>query len=253
MESFLEVANGRGIGVMFVFFDSVWHPFPRAGRQREPEPGVQNSGWLQSPGVKVLLNPESAPLEDYVRAVVGRFRDDERVQVWDVWNEPDNDNRISYGPRDLPIEKKTERVTPLLAKVFRWVREEKPCQPVTAGIWSEGLDAKSYRGGPALLQAQASDVISFHRYGPIEKTRETVANLKKSGRPILFTEYLARTAQCRFEEHLPFFQEEKIGAWNWGAVLGRTQTHFPWDSWQQPYEGEPPLWLHEILRADGTP
>jgi hypothetical protein len=140
-----------------------------------------------------------------------------------------------------------------LAKVFRWVREEKPCQPVTSGIWSEEWMQHPTEDGLPWLQANASDLISFHRYAPIEKTRETVANLKKLGRPLLCTEYLARTAQSRFEEHLPFFQQEKIGAWNWGAVVGKTQTHFPWDSWQQPYVGEPPLWLHEILRPDGTP
>jgi hypothetical protein len=41
---------------------------------------------------------------------------------------------------------------------------------------------------------------------------------------------------------------------NWGFVVGKTQTHFPWDSWQKPYTGQPPLvWHHDILHADGKP
>ena len=253
LEQFLEVANNQGLGVVFVFFDSVWHPFPRPGRQREPERGVHNSGWLQSPGLTILKDEKAgAHLEDYVKAVVSRFRDDERVHVWDIWNEPDNDNRLSYGPRDLPAAQKAGIVAPLLVQAFRWVREERARQPLTSGIWAEEWMKNPTEDGLPWLQVQASDVISFHRYAPIEMTRQTVDQLKKLGRPLLCTEYLARTAQSTFEDHLPFFRKEKIGAFNWGGVVGKTQTHFPWDSWQQPYEGEPALWLHDILRADGT-
>ena len=42
------------------------------------------------------------------------------------------------------------------------------------------------------------------------------------------------------------------GAYNWGFVAGKTQTQYPWDSWQKQYTSEPPVWFHEILRPDGT-
>ena len=45
-----------------------------------------------------------------------------------------------------------------------------------------------------------------------------------------------------------------VGVFNWGFVLGKTQTNFPWDSWQRPYTGAPPVvWHHDIFHADGTP
>jgi len=42
--------------------------------------------------------------------------------------------------------------------------------------------------------------------------------------------------------------------YNWGLVVGKTQTHLPWDSWQRPYaSAEPSVWFHDVLRNDGTP
>ena len=39
-----------------------------------------------------------------------------------------------------------------------------------------------------------------------------------------------------------------------GLVMGKTQTHLPWDSWQKPYtDREPEVWFHEVFRSDGTP
>jgi hypothetical protein len=41
---------------------------------------------------------------------------------------------------------------------------------------------------------------------------------------------------------------------NWGFVDGKTQTRFPWDSWQKPYTGNGPVvWHHDIFHADGKP
>src|SRR5881398_2588705 len=56
MDQFLDAANKHHIGVDFVLFDSVWDPHPKAGKQREPRPGVHNSGWVQSPGADDLVN-----------------------------------------------------------------------------------------------------------------------------------------------------------------------------------------------------
>jgi hypothetical protein len=36
-------------------------------------------------------------------------------------------------------------------------------------------------------------------------------------------------------------------------VSGKTQTIYPWDSWQVKYYAEPPLWFHDVFRKDGTP
>ena len=65
MEQFLDIAEKHDIGVMFVLFDSVWDPYPKAGKQREPSPHRHNSGWVQSPGQDIL---KDAAKQDELRA-----------------------------------------------------------------------------------------------------------------------------------------------------------------------------------------
>ena len=64
---------------------------------------------------------------------------------------------------------------------------------------------------------------------------------------------MARPAGSRFAPILPYLKDEKVGAYNWGFVAGKTQTIYPWDSWQKPYAQEPPVWFHDIFRPDGSP
>ncbi|MFM7152028.1 MAG: 1,4-beta-xylanase, partial [Gemmataceae bacterium] len=132
MDQFLKIAEKHRIGIMFVLFDSVWDPNPKLGKQREPAKGVHNSGWVQSPGSADLKDESRHKLlRDYVEGVIGRFKDDRRVQVWDLWNEPDNTNDKSYGRDNLKQElpNKHELTLKLLVQSFAWARSAKPSQP----------------------------------------------------------------------------------------------------------------------------
>ena len=76
IDQFLRIAEKHKIKPMLVLFDSCWDPFPQLGKQRDPKPGVHNSGWLQSPGAEALQDPAQYPrLEAYVKGVVARFRE----------------------------------------------------------------------------------------------------------------------------------------------------------------------------------
>jgi len=254
LDRLLGLAHRQGIGVMPVFFDSVWHPFPRPGRQQEPEPGVHNSCWLQSPGVAVLKDPRKfARLKSYLTEVIGHFRDDARIHLWDLWNEPDNANGGSYGPRDLPREQKAKIVLPLLAKAFLWARAARPVQPLTSGVWMGDWSSDEKLDPLHRLQLLASDVVSFHRYAPLKEMRPLVGQLRRFGRPLLCAEFMARGVGSTFQAILPHLKKEGIAAYSWGSIAGKSQTIYPWDSWQNPYPPEPPLWFHDILRNDGTP
>ncbi|MFA6563667.1 MAG: sulfatase-like hydrolase/transferase [Verrucomicrobiia bacterium] len=252
LDKFLAVADKHGIGVMFVLFDSCWDPFPKLGKQREPKPGLHNSGWVQTPGADVLKAPaRHNVLRDYVVGVVSRFRDDRRVQVWDVWNEPNNTNDNSYGAQEP--KDKAGLVRPLLTKAFAWAREAKPTQPLTSGVW-QGHWADAGKLRPMeVIQIENSDVISFHNYGKLDELKQCVENLRRYSRPILCTEYMSRGNDSFFEPHLGFMKEQGVAAYNWGLVSGKTQTIYPWDSWKKAYAGEPPLWFHDIFRPDGKP
>src|ERR1700693_1631956 len=122
IDTFLKIAEKHHIRILFVLFDSCWDPNPQLGKQREPRPGVHNSGWVQSPGAKALQDPSQYPrLEAYVKGVVGAFAEDRRILGWDMWNEPDNTNDRSYG--DLEPKNKVTLLLALLPKVFDWARE----------------------------------------------------------------------------------------------------------------------------------
>jgi hypothetical protein len=258
MDQFLAVADKHKIGVMFVLFDSVWDPNPKLGKQRDPKPGLHNSGWVQSPGIKDLQDRARwGLLEAYVKGVVGRFHKDKRVQCWDLFNEPDNTNDNSYGVNHLKVEldkkKKHELSLELLNKSFTWAREADPSQPLTCGVWRGDWSSPETLTPMERAQLDNSDVISFHSYDPLDDVKKRVAQLKRYNRPLWCTEFMARPRQSTFDPLLGYFKQEKIGAHCWGFVAGKTNTIYPWDAWQKPYAAEPPLWFHDIFRTDGTP
>ena len=248
---FLEIADRHHLGVMVVIFDAVWDPFPKAGRQREPKPHVHNSGWVQSPGADILKDAKRQDeLKPYVQDILRHFARDRRVQIWDLFNEVDNPNRSAYGRVELPD--KAERGLELLKKTFLWAREVNPSQPLTTGIWGDGGALKNPSPLTRYLLEEV-DVITFHNYAPLGDLQEEVVALKKLGRPVLCTEYMARPVGSTFDPILGYLKAERVGAYNWGFVAGKTQTHYPWDSWTKTYTAEPPVWFHEIFRRDGTP
>jgi hypothetical protein len=254
MDQFLAIAAKHRIRPMFVLFDSVWDPFPVTGPQRPPRPGVHNSGWMQSPGKVALEDPTHHPrLEAYVKAVVSRFKDDERVLAWDLWNEPDNMNDPAY--LSLEPKNKVELVLALLPQVFAWAREAAPTQPLTTGVWKGGDWSKTEQlTAMERLQIHLSDVISFHSYDPPDRFEARVKQLQGYNRPLFCTEYMARGNGSTFQGVLPLAKRHNVAAINWGLVQGKAQTHLPWDSWRRPYvDREPDVWFHEIFRPDGTP
>jgi hypothetical protein len=164
--------------------------------------------------------PEHWPqLAEYVREVIGRFADDERVIAWDLYNETKPEHR------------------PLLKSVFGWAREADPSQPLVACWEADDL----------------CDLPTFHCYEDAggEKFAAVLEEATESGRPALCTECLARNYGNTLEKLLPAFRERGIGWYVWGLVAGATQTRFPW-GW--PAGGpEPPIWFHDLLYPDGTP
>ncbi|WP_210132544.1 cellulase family glycosylhydrolase [Stenotrophomonas rhizophila] len=255
VDTFLSIAEKHGIRPMLVLLDSCWDPDPKLGPQHRPIPGVHNSGWVQSPSRHMLVDPANDKhFRDYVEGVVGAFANDKRVLAWDLWNEPDNPGGGNYMDKQLKGEQ--ERIAELLPQIFDWARAKKPIQPLTSGVWI----GDDWSPGAASLtaiqrtQLERSDVITFHNYEQPEAFVSRVAQLKKYGRPLICTEWLARGAGSNVDTILPIARRENIGMINWGFVDGAIQTRFPWDSWQRPYTMEPPtVWFHDLVKADGTP
>lgn len=234
MNIFLDIASAHGIKPMFVFFDDCWNPTYHAGKQPDPKPGVHNSGWVRDPGD--LLYSDSTltdTLEVYVKDILVSFHDDKRILMWDLYNEPGNS-----GYRDKSM--------PLLQDVFAWGREVNPSQPLTSGVWSLSL------GNLNKFQVENSDIITYHNYDNPEKHKAAIDTLRKYGRPLICTEYMARRNNSLFTNVMPMLKKENISAINWGLVAGKSNTKYAWD---EPIAdgAEPKLWFHEVFRPDGTP
>jgi hypothetical protein len=253
LDEFLAIAARHRIRPLLVFFDGVWDPDPQSGPQRRPRVGVHNSGWVQSPGRVVLAdNAKQDALQPYVTDVLTRYANDERVLAWDLFNEPDNDNKNSYGP--LELKNKDATAARLVRLAFRWGRGVGPSQPLTVGLWrGAAWDNPKKLNEVHKVAVELSDVISFHDYGAPESMQARIDQLRKYGRPLLCTEFMARGRGSTFEAILPILKKARVAAYCWGLVDGKSQTKYPWPTWQMPILGEPEPWHHDIFHADGRP
>lgn len=241
---FLDAATALGIRPILCIFDDCWNSDALLGKQPEPKPGVHNSGWLQSPGLTIVNDPARWPrLERYVQELLTHFSDDERILLWDLYNEPGNNGN---GDNSLPLVK----------AVFSWAHAVRPRQPLTVGVWFNNASLNSF-------QLAHSDVITFHNYESAHHLRDQIVMLKQYGRPLICTEWLRRTAgftadgDQRHTEHsevqtcLPVFKQEGVGCINWGLVAGKTNTIYAWG--KPGGSTEPPVWFHDLFRQDGSP
>ena len=256
IDRFLTICQKHGIKPVLVLFDSCWDPAPKLGKQREPRPGVHNSGWVQSPAVAVLLDDAQWPrLKAYTQELITAFKDDARILAWDVANEPGNANGQSYGNGGQKLEPPNKAALgfKLVVAALEWAYAANPSQPVTAAPWGGDWSSLEKMDEMARHLFTHSDILTFHNYGSAEDFERRIVALEQLKRPIICTEYLARPAKSTFQGNLPIAKKHNVGAINWGFVAGKTNTIHPWRTWQRPTEGaEPPVWFHDILRPDGT-
>ncbi|RYG46108.1 1,4-beta-xylanase [bacterium] len=231
VDRFLAIASERGIRPTLVFFDDCWNSDGDLGDQPEPSPGVHNSGWLQSPLRSHRGHAEFPRLCEYVAQTVARFAHDERVLMWDLYNEPGNSQHHDDSEE-------------LLRLVFEAARSANPDQPLTSGVWYD-----NYR--LSAIQIELSDVVTFHNYSSSQHLLGHIYGLKSHGRPVICTEWMARTKHSTVEKCLPIFRRERVGCFNWGLVDGKTNTIH---AWGKPLpDTEPKVWFHDLFRRDGTP
>lgn len=240
INQFLDIASQHGIRPMLVIFDDCWNSDPKIGPQPAPQPGIHNSGWVQSPGIAAVNRGPSAwgRLETYVKDIIGSFAHDERILLWDLYNEPGNS---SNGEKSLPLVK----------AAFEWARTVNPSQPLTVGVWFENEVLNEF-------QLAESDVITFHHYWEPDKLEREIRKLKAYGRPVICTEWMARTIGSLVKTNLPVFVRENVGCFSWGLVAGKTNTMYQWKELNPVKESinlqiGPEVWFHDLLCANGTP
>ncbi len=252
---FLDMAAEIGITMMAVFFDDCCgskEHYGEAifGRQPLPTPG-HHGGFTNTSfdgsakiGYNVLdVEEEKQNVLFFVRDIVSEFKDDKRILIWDILNEPGNSNR--YSKSLVKME-----------KVFELIRSINPIQPLTAGAWS-------FRDGKINLSndirdiekraVHLSDVITYHFYGDYNDSVAVIERLKSYERPLIITEWLHRPFSNNVSTHLPLYKEKNIGCYNWGLVAGKTQTYEPWDSIRNIPGLDLSKWQHDLFYGDLTP
>ncbi|MGR5488867.1 endo-1,4-beta-xylanase, partial [Vibrio alfacsensis] len=74
-------------------------------------------------------------VEAYIRDIISTYNTDERIVIWDLYNEPTN-RMIFTTSGELAFDEEMERYShELMEKAFQWAREEQPVQPLTVGAW----------------------------------------------------------------------------------------------------------------------
>lgn len=277
MDEFLNICQKHKIRPWFVFFDDCHFPNPKLGEQPLPVKAYHNSGWVNSPPRELAQRyakgnatpDEIARLKGYVQCTMKRFKDDARILMWELYNEP---GRGAGEEGDMTAVKVNSHIgdasKQLVYDSWIWAREVNPSQPITS------CSAGSVGKTNIKINTINSDLHSVHAYGKPESMKKLINAYKKTGRPVIVTEWLARDRGNTVQDCLPLMKELKVGAVNWGLVSGKSGTVWNWGSRKdekdkkrsvkqereagnvikpgEPFP-EPEVWFHDLLRFDGTP
>lgn len=198
-------------------------------------------------GHTVLDDPELRPkFYAMCEELLTKYRDDDRILFWNLWNEPGNNNR-------------NDRTTKDLRELFELAWRIDPKQPLAADIWTARGKGEG-RFPVEQLAAGWSDIISFHCYACAEMQKRTIDALRaRWGRPMVNTEWLARIGGDEPRTSYPVFAQERVGCTCWGFVNGKYQTHEPYEPmWKTQFEyrhAHQPVtkWFHDLFRPSHHP
>lgn len=235
LDTFMGICARHNIRFVPALFDDCAFGInsdPKLGRQPEPLKGWYAWAWSPSPGHSMVVDSTTYPkLEQYVTAVINRFKNDDRILMWDLYNEPTNGG---LGSTTLP----------LLKSVIAAARKVNPSQPLTVDIFDRNKRLNN-------IVLAASDVITFHNYGNKEELLRQINELKQYNRPVICTEWMNRPNGSVIADNLPIFYKEKVGCMLWGLVNGKTQTDLPWG--HRPGDPPPAVWQHDLYKSNFSP
>lgn len=261
IEEFLALSDSFGITVMPVLFDdccvpkSRWEPMS-FGPQPDPVPGYFGGSPVtcfdDQGEIGYCLTDDEGMDETvhcYIHDLAEHYRDDQRIILWNIWNEAGNSNR---GSRSLPM----------MRNVFMWLREENMSQPLTADVFcampgcpfpDEYMRAPRVESEIELAAIELSDIISFHYYGDYVHMRNLIRDLRRWRRPLICDEWLHRPMHSFLQTHLPLLKQEKVGSYFFGFVNGKRQFHEPWEYLKKRNDMDFTLWMHDLFHSDFRP
>ena len=257
LEDYISMADKHGIRVMLCLGNDCTVP---KSRFKPVVFGPQNVDWgfhsgirqgphtgdYNEPGYCLLDDPEyEGKYYDMVAELAETYGQDDRIQIWDVWNEPGNSNRGMMSAEAM-------------VKFFTILREKKVKQPLTADVWRMST-ATEQASEIEKIAIELSDIITFHYYGPYSNMVLLIETLREAyDRPLINNEWLNRLNDNNYKEIFPLFYLERIGSYSWGLMQGYSQTFEPWGGYfrrQDFLDGKLDLtkWQHDLYRFNGYP
>jgi len=182
---------------------------------------------------------------EMVRRTVEKYKNDERIFCWNIYNEPG----ITIG---------TERSIKILNELFELVRSLDPDQPLCADVW-RSVKNGAFSTKEEEVAVELSDVISFHSYQAYEKLVAEIRFLQQFNRPLFQTEWLHRINHNDVYNVYPLLYLANVSNYCWGFVIGKTQTNEPWPClWEEWDRGEGEKydftkWQHDLFRPNLRP
>ena len=257
-ERYISLLDEYGISAMIVLANDCMPP--KTELWRMPDIGEQHYDWGYHGGRKHSQHgSHSCPAPHYyfddpiltekyfemVREIVTLYKDDSRILMWDLFNEPGNSNRSGI-------------TLPFLERMVKEVRAINPSQPLTIAAWC--CDKNFEFSMPEdIFALENSDIITYHNYCPWQEHIRVIKYLKQFGRPLINTEWLARCTGNTVFDNFPLFYLENIGCYNWGFVAGKYQTYEAhnslWDRYYSDKSADIDLtkWFHDLYRPSYRP
>ena len=176
-----------------------------------------------------------------------KYRSDDRILFWNLWNEPGNNRRNDLTMKDL-------------RELFELAWSIDPKQPLAADVWTCRSSSPEAVHPVERLAGDLSDIISYHRYANLREQKKTIDILRaRWGRPMVNTEWLARLLGDDVATSYPLFAQERVGAVCWGFVAGKYQTYEPYEPmWTSQFtfrSADEPVtkWYHDLFRPSHHP
>ena len=196
VEAFVALCDRHGVRPMLVFFDGCFSVAPSMTTQ---------FWWVAGPGGP-RTNPAFYPQgEKFCRDIVGLFRGDPRVLIWDAMNEPE---AVTFYVGD-------DTAYAFARHFAQYLKEIDDTHPVTVGM----AHAEHNRH-----VADVVDAVSFHPYASTREdlaARLALAREVAAGKPVIASETGMPFWGCPYELVLPFFREENIPAYFFELMIGR--------------------------------
>ena len=171
MEQFLSICDKNGIKPGFTFFDDCWNHKGVKIDSLPPIKGRHNGRWAACPQDVDRTEKNYPKLKRYITEIISRFRDDDRVLWWEIFNEPDR--------------KRAD--TKILLKLARKAAEAaKPTQPILC-CWDDN---------------EYTDIVDAHKYNAYFSTWDKQVELNPQ-KGCVFTEAGARWLAPRLSNGEP--------------------------------------------------